>query len=139
MNIRLKSKTALCRLRIHPRKFFFYEPSLTFVKHAGRTGSSPLLTAAWFSPFWGQATAILHYLGIDSICMWMSVDNEEISLAVCNLLQTITDCLLGQGKEEQHGKEEALVLGNGQSLGLSGETGAFCSVLNTYVAAMWWL
>lgn len=45
--------------------------------------------------------------------MWMSVDNEEISLAVCNLLQTITDCLLGQGKEEHHGKEEAVVLGNG--------------------------
>uniref|UniRef100_A0A8C5T051 Unc-45 myosin chaperone B n=1 Tax=Malurus cyaneus samueli TaxID=2593467 RepID=A0A8C5T051_9PASS len=57
-----------------------------------------------------RATAILHYLGIDSICMWMSVDNEEISLAVCNLLQSITDCLLGQGKEEHHGKEEALVL-----------------------------
>uniref|UniRef100_A0A8C8AHG8 Protein unc-45 homolog B n=1 Tax=Otus sunia TaxID=257818 RepID=A0A8C8AHG8_9STRI len=58
-----------------------------------------------------RATAILHYLGIDNICMWMSVDNEEISLAVCNLLQTITDCLLGQGKEEHHGKEEAVVLG----------------------------
>uniref|UniRef100_A0A8C6N6D5 Protein unc-45 homolog B n=1 Tax=Melopsittacus undulatus TaxID=13146 RepID=A0A8C6N6D5_MELUD len=57
-----------------------------------------------------RATAILHYLGIDSICMWMSVDNEEISLAVCSLLQAITDCLLGQGKEEHHGKEEAVVL-----------------------------
>uniref|UniRef100_A0A8D0F0X1 Protein unc-45 homolog B n=1 Tax=Strix occidentalis caurina TaxID=311401 RepID=A0A8D0F0X1_STROC len=57
-----------------------------------------------------RATAILHHLGIDNICMWMSVDNEEISLAVCNLLQTITDCLLGQGKEERHGKEEAVVL-----------------------------
>ncbi|XP_065587871.1 protein unc-45 homolog B isoform X2 [Cyrtonyx montezumae] len=57
-----------------------------------------------------RATAILHYLGIDNICMWMSVDSEEISLAVCNLLQTITDCFLGQGKEEHHGKEEALVL-----------------------------
>ncbi|KAM9218497.1 protein unc-45 homolog B isoform 2-T2 [Leptosomus discolor] len=57
-----------------------------------------------------RATAILHCLGIDNICTWMSVDNEEISLAVCNLLQTITDCLLGQGKEEQHGKEEAVVL-----------------------------
>ncbi|GAB0198124.1 protein unc-45 homolog B [Grus americana] len=57
-----------------------------------------------------RATAILHYLGIDNICMWMSVNNEEISLAVCNLLQTITDCLLGQGKEEHHGKEEAVVL-----------------------------
>ncbi|XP_030318191.1 protein unc-45 homolog B [Calypte anna] len=57
-----------------------------------------------------RATAILHYLGIDNICMWMSVDNEEISLAVCSLLQNITDCLLGQGKEEHHGKEEAVVL-----------------------------
>ncbi|NXA26995.1 UN45B protein, partial [Ibidorhyncha struthersii] len=57
-----------------------------------------------------RATAILHYLGIDNICMWMSVDNEEISLAVCNLLQTITDCLLGQGPGEHHGKEEAVVL-----------------------------
>uniref|UniRef100_A0A8B9I2J9 Protein unc-45 homolog B n=1 Tax=Anser brachyrhynchus TaxID=132585 RepID=A0A8B9I2J9_9AVES len=61
-----------------------------------------------------RATAILHYLGIDSICMWMSVDNEEISLAVCNLLQTITDCLLG----------------NGQSLGLFQRklllTGCYC-------------
>uniref|UniRef100_A0A8B9GI04 Protein unc-45 homolog B n=1 Tax=Amazona collaria TaxID=241587 RepID=A0A8B9GI04_9PSIT len=57
-----------------------------------------------------RATAILHYLGIDNICMWMSVDNEEISLAVCSLLQAITDCLLGQGKEEHHGKEEAVVL-----------------------------
>ncbi|NWI71982.1 UN45B protein, partial [Todus mexicanus] len=57
-----------------------------------------------------RATAILHYLGIDNICMWMSVDNEEISLAVCSLLQTIIDCLLGQGKEEHHGKEEAIVL-----------------------------
>ncbi|PKU34350.1 hypothetical protein llap_15345 [Limosa lapponica baueri] len=60
--------------------------------------------------FLKKATAILHYLGIDNICMWMSVDSEEISLAVCNLLQTITDCLLGQGAEEHHGKEEAVVL-----------------------------
>lgn len=71
-----------------------------------------MLTAALLSLFWCQAAAILHYLGIDNICMWMSVDNEEISLAVCSLLQAITDCLLGQGKEEQHGKEEAVVLGN---------------------------
>ncbi|NXP73124.1 UN45B protein, partial [Ramphastos sulfuratus] len=65
-----------------------------------------------------RATAILHYLGIDNICMWMSVDNEEISLAVCNLLQTITDCLLGQGKEEHHGKEEAVVLDTQKDLRL---------------------
>ncbi|XP_075627754.1 protein unc-45 homolog B [Balearica regulorum gibbericeps] len=63
-----------------------------------------------------RATAILHYLGIDNICMWMSVNNEEISLAVCNLLQTITDCLLGQGKEEHHGKEEAVVLDSKKDL-----------------------
>lgn len=86
---------------------------LSFLNRAGRKGSYPSLTAALLSPVWGQATAILHYLGIDNICMWMSVDNEEISLAVCNLLQTITDCLLGQGTEEHHGKEEAVVLGKG--------------------------
>ncbi|NXS76692.1 UN45B protein, partial [Pandion haliaetus] len=63
-----------------------------------------------------RATAILRYLGIDNICMWMSVDNEEISLAVCNLLQTITDCLLGQGKEEHHGKEAAVVLDTKEDL-----------------------
>lgn len=71
--------------------------------------------------------------------MWMSVDNEEISLAVCNLLQTITDCLLGQGKEEHHGKEEALVLGNGARLGGPsvllleeewGERGGLCSCMS---------
>ncbi|XP_067393886.1 protein unc-45 homolog B isoform X2 [Emydura macquarii macquarii] len=57
-----------------------------------------------------RATAILHLLGIDQICMWMAVDNEEISMAVCNLLQAITDSLSGEGRKEQHGKEEALVL-----------------------------
>uniref|UniRef100_A0A8C4Y5T2 Protein unc-45 homolog B n=1 Tax=Gopherus evgoodei TaxID=1825980 RepID=A0A8C4Y5T2_9SAUR len=57
-----------------------------------------------------RATAILHLLGIDKICMWMAVDNEEISMAVCNLLQVITDSLSGEGEKEQHGKEAALVL-----------------------------
>uniref|UniRef100_A0A8C8VLD3 Protein unc-45 homolog B n=1 Tax=Pelusios castaneus TaxID=367368 RepID=A0A8C8VLD3_9SAUR len=57
-----------------------------------------------------RATAVLHLLGIDKICMWMAVDNEEISMAVCNLLQAITDSLSGEGRKEQHGKEEALVL-----------------------------
>uniref|UniRef100_A0A8D0GFI5 Protein unc-45 homolog B n=1 Tax=Sphenodon punctatus TaxID=8508 RepID=A0A8D0GFI5_SPHPU len=57
-----------------------------------------------------RATAILHLVGLDKICTWMSVDNEEISLAVCNLMQAITDSLAGEGKKEQHGKEEALVL-----------------------------
>lgn len=94
----------------------FTEENCFFVpaEPGGHREERHLLTVL-LSPSWGQATAILHYLGIDSICMWMSVDNEEISLAVCNLLQTITDCLLGQGKEEHHGKEEALVLGNSTS------------------------
>lgn len=41
----------------------------------------------------------------------MSVDNEEMSLAVCNLLQAIIDSLSGEDKREHRGKEEALVLG----------------------------
>ncbi|XP_060114897.1 protein unc-45 homolog B [Heteronotia binoei] len=57
-----------------------------------------------------RATAILHMLGIDNICMWMSIDHEEISLAVCHFLQTITDSLTGEGKKDEHGKEDALVL-----------------------------
>uniref|UniRef100_A0A8C3S753 Protein unc-45 homolog B n=1 Tax=Chelydra serpentina TaxID=8475 RepID=A0A8C3S753_CHESE len=57
-----------------------------------------------------RATAILHLLGMDKICMWMAVDNEEISMAVCNLLQVITESLSGEGEKEQHGKEAALVL-----------------------------
>nr|XP_060612863.1 protein unc-45 homolog B [Anolis sagrei ordinatus] len=57
-----------------------------------------------------RATAILHGLGIDKICLWMSIDNEEISLAVANLLQAIIDSLTGGGKKDDHGKEDALVL-----------------------------
>uniref|UniRef100_A0A670YCH3 Protein unc-45 homolog B n=1 Tax=Pseudonaja textilis TaxID=8673 RepID=A0A670YCH3_PSETE len=36
--------------------------------------------------------------------------HEEISLAVSNLLQAIIDSLTGEGKKEEHGKEDALVL-----------------------------
>ncbi|KAL7987053.1 hypothetical protein Chor_005972 [Crotalus horridus] len=57
-----------------------------------------------------RATAILHMLGINKICLWMSIDHEEISLAVSNLLQAIIDSLTGEGKKEEHGKEDALVL-----------------------------
>uniref|UniRef100_A0A670K023 Protein unc-45 homolog B n=1 Tax=Podarcis muralis TaxID=64176 RepID=A0A670K023_PODMU len=57
-----------------------------------------------------RATAILHMLGIDNICLWMSTNHEEISLAVSNLLQAIIDSLTGEGKKEEHGKEDALVL-----------------------------
>lgn len=41
----------------------------------------------------------------------MAMENEEMSLAVCNLLQAIIDALSGEDKREHRGKEEALVLG----------------------------
>lgn len=41
----------------------------------------------------------------------MALENEEMSLAVCNLLQAIIDSLSGEDKREHRGKEEALVLG----------------------------
>ena len=45
----------------------------------------------------------------------MAVENEEMSLAVCNLLQAIIDSLSGEDKREHRGKEEALVLGRRRS------------------------
>uniref|UniRef100_A0A8D0P1J1 UNC-45/Cro1/She4 central domain-containing protein n=1 Tax=Sus scrofa TaxID=9823 RepID=A0A8D0P1J1_PIG len=57
-----------------------------------------------------RATAILHAVRIDRICSLMAVENEEMSLAVCNLLQAIIDALSGEDKREHRGKEEALVL-----------------------------
>uniref|UniRef100_A0A5F9CDS9 Protein unc-45 homolog B n=1 Tax=Oryctolagus cuniculus TaxID=9986 RepID=A0A5F9CDS9_RABIT len=57
-----------------------------------------------------RATAILHSVRIDRICSLMSVENEEMSLAVCNLLQAVIDSLSGEDKREHRGKEEALVL-----------------------------
>jgi len=41
----------------------------------------------------------------------MALENEEMSLAVCSLLQAIIDSLSGEDKREHRGKEEALVLG----------------------------
>ncbi|XP_032018884.1 protein unc-45 homolog B isoform X2 [Hylobates moloch] len=57
-----------------------------------------------------RATVILHAMRIDRICSLMAVENEEMSLAVCNLLQAIIDSLSGEDKREHRGKEEALVL-----------------------------
>ncbi|XP_036922584.1 protein unc-45 homolog B [Sturnira hondurensis] len=57
-----------------------------------------------------RATAILHAVGIDRVCSLMAVENEEMSLAVCNLLQAIIDSLSGEDKRDHRGKEEALVL-----------------------------
>ncbi|XP_002748400.2 protein unc-45 homolog B isoform X3 [Callithrix jacchus] len=57
-----------------------------------------------------RATVILHAVRIDRICSLMAVENEEMSLAVCNLLQAIIDSLSGDDKQEHRGKEEALVL-----------------------------
>lgn len=58
---------------------------------------------------------ILHGVRIDRICSLMAVENEEMSLAVCNLLQAIIDSLSGEDKREHRGKEEALVLGKRHS------------------------
>ncbi|XP_008846366.1 protein unc-45 homolog B [Nannospalax galili] len=57
-----------------------------------------------------RATVILHAVRIDRICSLMAAENEEMSLAVCNLLQAIIDSLSGEDKREHRGKEEALVL-----------------------------
>nr|XP_025707333.1 protein unc-45 homolog B isoform X3 [Callorhinus ursinus] len=57
-----------------------------------------------------RATVILHAVRIDRICGLMAVENEEMSLAVCNLLQAIIDSLSGEDKREHRGKDEALVL-----------------------------
>uniref|UniRef100_A0A8C0NWM6 Protein unc-45 homolog B n=2 Tax=Canis lupus familiaris TaxID=9615 RepID=A0A8C0NWM6_CANLF len=57
-----------------------------------------------------RATVILHAVRIDRICSLMAVENEEMSLAVCNLLQAVIDSLSGEDKQEHRGKEEALVL-----------------------------
>ncbi|XP_007446650.1 PREDICTED: protein unc-45 homolog B isoform X3 [Lipotes vexillifer] len=57
-----------------------------------------------------RATAILHAVRIDRICSLMAVENEELPLTVCNLLQAIIDALSGEDKREHRGKEEALVL-----------------------------
>ncbi|CAD7667512.1 unnamed protein product [Nyctereutes procyonoides] len=57
-----------------------------------------------------RATVILHAVRIDRICSLMAVENEEMSLAVCNLLQAVIDSLAGEDKQEHRGKEEALVL-----------------------------
>lgn len=53
----------------------------------------------------------MHAVRIDRICSLMALENEEMSLAVCNLLQAIIDSLSGEDKREHRGKEEALVLG----------------------------
>ena len=58
---------------------------------------------------------ILHAVRIDRICSLMAVENEEMSLAVCNLLQAVIDSLSGEDKQEHRGKEEALVLGRRHS------------------------
>ncbi|CAJ0917196.1 unnamed protein product [Ranitomeya imitator] len=56
-----------------------------------------------------RAAAILHLVGFDRICRIMAMDNEEIALATCNLVQNIVDSLTKEDRKE-HGKEEALVL-----------------------------
>ncbi|KAJ3604613.1 hypothetical protein NHX12_029353 [Muraenolepis orangiensis] len=56
-----------------------------------------------------RAMAIMQLFSIDQMCSIMSVDNEEIALATCNLFQCINDSLTGSDKRI-YGKEEAMVL-----------------------------
>ncbi|CAL9708265.1 unnamed protein product [Knipowitschia caucasica] len=56
-----------------------------------------------------RTMAIVHLVGVEKLCSVMAVDNEEIALATCNLLQCVYDSLTGADKRE-YGKEEALVL-----------------------------
>ncbi|KAM9209863.1 protein unc-45 homolog B isoform 1-T1 [Dugong dugon] len=65
-----------------------------------------------------RATVILHAVRLDRICSLMAVENEEMSLAVCNLLQSIIDSLSGEDKRQHRGKEEALVLDSKKDLKL---------------------
>ncbi|XP_053310788.1 protein unc-45 homolog B [Spea bombifrons] len=62
-----------------------------------------------------RATAILHLVGFKRICSIMAVDNEEIALATCNLVQNIVDSLTGEDKKV-HGKDEAVVLDSKKDL-----------------------
>ncbi|XP_035235626.1 protein unc-45 homolog B isoform X2 [Anguilla anguilla] len=62
-----------------------------------------------------RATAIVHLMGIDKLCGFMALDNEEIALATCNLFQCIYDSLSG-GDKRVYGKEEALVLDSSRDL-----------------------
>ncbi|XP_058493131.1 protein unc-45 homolog B isoform X1 [Solea solea] len=56
-----------------------------------------------------RAMAVMHMVGVNKMCSIMAVDDEEISLATCNLIQCINDSLTG-GDTREYGKEEALVL-----------------------------
>uniref|UniRef100_UPI0037E82B4C protein unc-45 homolog B n=1 Tax=Semicossyphus pulcher TaxID=241346 RepID=UPI0037E82B4C len=56
-----------------------------------------------------RAMAIVNMVGVDKMCSIMAVDNEELSLATCNLFQCVNDSLTG-GDKREYGKEEALVL-----------------------------
>ncbi|XP_063312694.1 protein unc-45 homolog B [Pelobates fuscus] len=56
-----------------------------------------------------RATAVLHLVGFNRICSILAVDNEEIALATCNLVQNIVDSLTEEDKKD-HGKADALVL-----------------------------
>ncbi|XP_058139153.1 protein unc-45 homolog B isoform X2 [Dasypus novemcinctus] len=65
-----------------------------------------------------RATAVLHAVRVDRLCSLMAVENQELSLAVCNLLQAIIDSLSGEDKREHRGKEAALVLDTKKDLKL---------------------
>uniref|UniRef100_S4RYF5 Protein unc-45 homolog B n=1 Tax=Petromyzon marinus TaxID=7757 RepID=S4RYF5_PETMA len=56
-----------------------------------------------------RATAIMYQVGLDKLCGLMAQNHEEISLASCNILQTIYTSLTGKDKSEHIKREEAIV------------------------------
>ncbi|CAN0394828.1 protein unc-45 homolog B [Lampetra fluviatilis] len=56
-----------------------------------------------------RATAIMYQVGLDKLCGLMAQNHEEISLASCNILQTIYTSLTGKDKSEHIKREEAVV------------------------------
>ncbi|GCC33820.1 hypothetical protein chiPu_0012291 [Chiloscyllium punctatum] len=57
-----------------------------------------------------RVTVILHTIGMDRFCRVMGSDQEQVSLAACNVLQSMFDSLKGGIKSDIRGKEEAVVL-----------------------------
>uniref|UniRef100_UPI00398F017F protein unc-45 homolog A-like n=1 Tax=Pristiophorus japonicus TaxID=55135 RepID=UPI00398F017F len=57
-----------------------------------------------------RAMVILHTIGMDRLCRVMGSDQEQVSLAGCNVLQGIFDALKGGIKSDVRGKDEAVVL-----------------------------
>ncbi|CAL8329480.1 unnamed protein product [Arctogadus glacialis] len=62
-----------------------------------------------------RTMAIIQMISIEKLCSVMAIDNEELSLATCNLFQCINDSLTC-GDKRIYGKEEAMVLDSNKDL-----------------------